>query len=287
MDKRVLCMLLAAVLIAAMIGPSVAAGAGSGQLGGGGGGPATAHIIVKKFDDANINGVRDGGEKWLAGFNFELWRLLPNGEWKLEKTGVTSGINGQWQAGMYPFGWYKLVEVLTPAQIAEGWVPTTGIPLGTLVFKHTAEINSEKWFGNCIGAPQTCYQDETAWAAGDRYVDSNWATYVAYEPGKVVDIIAGQNMPAGTATFSAPAGGMIDIEIRLANGFVFFCDSDVPDDNVKVQDYAVAPTTSPSPGLFDWKEFAEVGSTSYTISVPVNSFYGVHLDVACPVDCQQ
>ena len=131
-----------------------------------------------------------------------------------------------------------------------------------------------------------CYQDETAWAFGSRYVArGNWATYTPY-PGanQEVDIFAGQTMLAGTATFSAPVEGMINIAIELKNGFVFYYDKE-DDDNLKVQDYAEAPKGNPAPGLFAWKYTVPVGNRSKTITVSYDNFYGIHLDVAYPVPC--
>ncbi|HUW82023.1 MAG TPA: hypothetical protein VMZ31_04395 [Phycisphaerae bacterium] len=138
----------------------------------------------------------------------------------------------------------------------------------------------------CFDEPNMCYEEETAWAAGARYVSrGNWATYVAYAGvEKTVDVFAGRTMLAGTATFSAPFGGFVDITIELANGFVFYGDPE--DDNIKVQDYENAPSGNPAPGKFDSKAMAAVGSTSYTITVPENNFYGVHLDVAYAVPCE-
>jgi hypothetical protein len=135
-----------------------------------------------------------------------------------------------------------------------------------------------------------CYKGETAWATGSRYVSrGNWATYTSYSGAeKTVSIYAGQTMQAGTATFSAPNGGFVDITIELANGFVFYYDvlNATADNNIKIQDYAVAPKGNPSPGLFRTKAAASAGSTSYTITVPANNFYGVHLDVAYQVPCE-
>jgi hypothetical protein len=144
----------------------------------------------------------------------------------------------------------------------------------------------------CGNGNGECYQDETAWAANGnapgslRYVNrGNWATYVAYA-AKTVNIYAGQNMLAGTATFSAEYDGKVDITINLTGGFIFFHkDADNPEDNLKVQDYATAPSGNPAPGLFAWKETLAFGATTATITVPLNNFYGIHLDVAYPVEC--
>jgi hypothetical protein len=148
----------------------------------------------------------------------------------------------------------------------------------------------------CGTPPEECYQDETAWAANGyefgslRYVTrGNWATYVEYlGTEKEVYLYAGQNMLAGTATFSAPDDGMIDITISLANDFIFFQeDVDDPDNNLKVQDYEFAPSGNPAPGLFAWKATLPLGAITAVITVPSNNFYGVHLDVAYPVPCPE
>jgi hypothetical protein len=140
---------------------------------------------------------------------------------------------------------------------------------------------------------EICYQGETAWAFGPRYVArGNWATYVPYAgAAQTVNLYAGQTLLAGTASFSASVGGFVDITIELANGFIFWgedLDEDGwPDsDNVKVQDYATAPSGNPAPGLFAWKESALIGATTHAITVPANNFYGVHLNVAYPVPCE-
>lgn len=141
-----------------------------------------------------------------------------------------------------------------------------------------------------------CYADETAWAAGEPYGDQgNWAMYVPYDGKKLeVDLIAGQNMIAGTVTFSDPVDGKVTITITLNEGWIFYYDldpeadpvEDEKDNNLKVQDYAEAPSGNPAPGLFDSKTFIEYGEVEGSIVVPENNFYGVHLDLAQLVDCE-
>lgn len=142
----------------------------------------------------------------------------------------------------------------------------------------------------CDSEQETCYEEETAWADGDRYTNrGNWATYTAYPgDGGVVDIYAGKNKNAGTVTFLDNLDGTIDLNISLDNDFVFYYDLSDPvaDDNVKVQDYTSAPSGNPAPGQFDHKESAAFGSSSYTITVPLNNYYGIHLDVAKVEDCE-
>jgi hypothetical protein len=119
-------------------------------------------------------------------------------------------------------------------------------------------------------------QEETAWADGIRYVTKgNWATYTSYEgAAKSVTLFAGQTMDAGTVFFSAPVGGMVTIRIELNDGWEF---QDVSE-NVKIQDYEGAPTSKPSPGLFEYK--GDASGDSFEIEVPLNNFYGVHVDLA-------
>jgi hypothetical protein len=148
----------------------------------------------------------------------------------------------------------------------------------------------------CFKKVGVCYEEETAWAEGERYVSKGtWAMYVPYNGvGGVVDIRAGGGdgvgMNAGTATFTAPYSvdgqSMVDITINLTNGFIFYYDlaNDEDDDNLKIQDYKVKPTRAPKIGLFGYKWQIDVGATTATVKVPVNKFYGVHLDVALP--CQ-
>lgn len=161
-------------------------------------------------------------------------------------------------------------------------VDKDGNPVGTYAISHATF---------CYNEPGQCYEEETAWAEGARYVKKgNWAMYVEYEAGKTVDLIADYTnyVHAGTVTFSAPVDGWVTITVNLTGGAIFYYDLNDPlyDDNFKVQDYAKAPTKTPAPGLFTWKTNIEPGSTTGSIVVPENKFYGVHLDVALPVPCE-
>jgi hypothetical protein len=135
--------------------------------------------------------------------------------------------------------------------------------------------------------PPVCVDDETAWAAGSKYVNrGNWATYTKYDySAKTETLFAGQTLNAGTVHFSAPdANHEVTITINLNAGWIF--DSrDEEDDNVKIQDYASAPSGNPSPGLFAHK-FKATGS-SWSGKVPKNKFYGVHADVLREVSCPE
>jgi hypothetical protein len=157
-----------------------------------------------------------------------------------------------------------------------------------------ADVSHASFCWNKPDDGDMCYQDETAWAVGDRYVKKgNWAMYVPYAGvEKTVDLRAdggdGVGLPAGTATFSAPDGGFVTITINLDNSFIFYYDlnDDIEDNNLKVQDYAKAPNKTPNPGGFAWKEMIPVGSTTATITVPEANFYGIHMDLAYQVPCE-
>ena len=144
----------------------------------------------------------------------------------------------------------------------------------------------------CYNEADMCYEEETAWAEGARYVKKgNWAMYVDYYGvEKTVELIADYSnyVHVGTVTFSAPVDGKVTITINLTGGAIFYYDLNDPlyDDNLKVQDYDKAPTKTPSPGLFEWKTRIEPGSTTGSITVPVNNFYGVHIDLALLVPCE-
>mgnify|MGYP005841419887 CR=1 FL=1 len=80
-------------------------------------------------------------------------------------------------------------------------------------------------------------------------------------------------MPAGTVSFSAVVDGNVTITIALNSGWRFKGNTE----NVKVQDYAVPPSESSSPGQFSRKGTAS--GSSFSITVPANNYYGVHVDV--------
>jgi hypothetical protein len=136
-----------------------------------------------------------------------------------------------------------------------------------------------------------CYQEETAWTLGTRYVNrGNWAMYSSFEDlADGVVIIAGGGSigtPIGFATLVDNNDGTATITIQLMNA-IFNYDVTDPygDNNLKVQDYAKAPTKTPAPGQFDWKKSISAGGTQGSIVVPVNRFYGIHLDVNVIVPC--
>lgn len=133
------------------------------------------------------------------------------------------------------------------------------------------------------------FDGDTAWGANGykpgelRYTQrGNWATYTEYNGEKTVNLFAGQTKLAGTVTFSAAVGEVVTITIDLADGWDF----EEVLENVKIQDYAEAPSGNPSPGGFDHKTVGTGSSVS--IEVPANNFYGVHVDVGqwVEVECE-
>jgi len=124
---------------------------------------------------------------------------------------------------------------------------------------------------------EVCYQDETAWTQGTRYVSKgNWATYTSKNAGTII-LYAGQTLQAGSATLTVNAT-TVTIAISLNAGWSL---QDVTEP-VKIQGYAVAPTGNPSPGLFTTYK-----GTDLLVTVPVYNFYGIHLDVRKVIDCPE
>lgn len=117
--------------------------------------PQQVHIIATKFHDdggsapsgIESNGIFEGGEDWLGGFVFQLYSGPgADGPWTYVESATSVLPNGQADFGMHPFGWYKIVEVLTADQLAAGWYCTTSG--GVKVFETTGEYNAGLWFGN-------------------------------------------------------------------------------------------------------------------------------------------
>lgn len=128
----------------------------------------------------------------------------------------------------------------------------------------------------CADLP-LCYEEETAWATGKRYVTrGNWATYTPYAEG-TVNVYAGQNKWAGTATMSAVVDGKVTINIALNAGW----SRQEVSNPVKIQGYSVAPTGNPSPGRFASK------GTELTVTLAAAKYYGIHLDVREAVACPE
>ena len=126
---------------------------------------------------------------------------------------------------------------------------------------------------------EVCYQDETAWAAGSRYVtQGNWATYTPYVANTPVNVFAGQNYLVGTVTFSEVVDGKVTITLAALNGARLQSVAE----SVKIQGYETAPSGNPAPGLFTTYKGNET-----TVIVDAYACYGIHLDVQRVVDCME
>lgn len=181
------------------------------------------------------------------------------------------------------------VYVYSPQVISDSGLAAPPNPNGSPA--GLSNIGGFCWNPSTDPGPGTCYEDETAWSAGDRYRRrGNWATYTEYEEDLVVTLWAGQHHDAGDVMFSAANGNTITISILLNTGWRFALspvgeENGMPifDNNVKIQDYNNAPGGNPAPGQFEWKSMHE-GDFAEVV-VPLNNFYGVHIDVEREVDC--
>lgn len=155
----------------------------------------------------------------------------------------------------------------------------TGWARGPRIGGNSWAMKFEYCVQECVVEEPACYQEETAWTAGTRFVNpGNWATYTSYAPG-VVNIYAGQNNLAGTATFSSVSvNNEVVITIDLANGWELNAEKT---ETVKIQGYSsVPPASNPAPG-----SFTTYKGESLTITVPAFDYYGIHLDVRKEISC--
>jgi hypothetical protein len=166
-----------------------------------------------------------------------------------------------------------------------GWADYGADKCGPYQYDNTATIVETKQSASAtLKVNVQCYvfDGETAWAAnGDKPLElrytkrGNWATYVKYEGAKTTTLFAGQTIDVGSVGFSAPVDGNVTITVELNDPWEF---EDVLE-NLKVQDYKKAPSGNPEPGLFAHKKTCDAASSSCSIVVPVNNFYGVHVNV--------
>jgi len=143
----------------------------------------------------------------------------------------------------------------------------------------TDRLCEQEYTSNVV-CPQ--WVDETAWAAGSRYVEKgNWATYTPYVAGGTATLYAGQTMEAGMISFSS--NGSVSIMITLNEGWRF---ADV-EENVKIQNYDSEPSGKPRPGKFEHKFNADADVNSYMATgLPLANFYGIQVDVEW-LDCAE
>lgn len=159
--------------------------------------------------------------------------------------------------------------------------PTDGVTLDREFQIHIIEVEVpdilDEW----------CYESETAWGEGPRYVPrGNWAMYVEYNGGTVdTPLIAGQFLNAGTVEISDNGDTTVTITITLDDHWYFTYDDTIYEENVKIQDYASKPPKkNPAPGLFAHK-FTATGQTFISDPIPLKSYYGIHVDLWHQVPC--
>jgi glycine cleavage system H lipoate-binding protein len=121
------------------------------------------------------------------------------------------------------------------------------------------------------------WQSETATGHGTVYPGTtNWFMYTAYTTNKV-DLIAGQNYDAGDI-YMTRSGSYTYVKVTLQSGFRWANMRE----NLKIQDFANAPTKYALPGNFKYKFTVTPQSTvTYTAKIPGTTakFYGIHADV--------
>lgn len=202
-----------------------------------------------------------------------------NGVDVMSKLGTTEG-QGNSCYGKLPNPFVKLDLGFTTPTVTLVITLDTPVMSGQMLIKSAQDcwgLNDPKFMFSiaCPLKETLCTEEETAWATGQRYVTrGNWATYTAYQVG-TVNVYAGQNKFAGTATFSAVSGGNVTITVSLNPGWSL----QEVSNPVKIQGYSVAPTGNPSPGRFSSK------GSSLTVTLPYANFYGIHLDVKHSIEC--
>jgi hypothetical protein len=166
------------------------------------------------------------------------------------------------------------------------WADYGAEKCGGYTYPNTASIVETKQSASAtlkVNVQCFIFQGETAWAANGtkplelRYTkQGNWATYVEYKNvEKTTTLFAGQTIPVGTVGFSTVSDGKVTITVTLTAPWKF---EDVAE-NLKVQDYAKAPSGNPEPGLFAHKKTCDTAWNACSIVVPANKFYGVHVNV--------
>lgn len=125
-----------------------------------------------------------------------------------------------------------------------------------------------------------CYQEETAWATGTRYVTKgNWATYTTFVEGAEVVLYAGQTINVGTVKMET-VDGMVKLTLSLNEGVTLAV---VEGSHAfKVEGYnSTPPAKNPAPGLFTYK------TNELELLVDPFTFYGIHLDVQWEIECPE
>jgi len=187
---------------------------------------------------------------------------------------------GEWPWGMPPNSQTMVNEA---NMYGASFIPIGGEAIAVLA---DAGSTVQRTFFELILPPDVCYESETGWAQGTRYIlkKGNWAMYVQYDGvEKTADLIAGQWMDAGDVTFSAPNGdNEVTITFNLADEWIF--DDSTQDNNIHIQDYWTAPSgQKPAPGQFTYSYNAT--GAYYQVTVPFAPYYGVHTALLHEVPC--
>jgi hypothetical protein len=264
-------------------------------------------------DATKSKGSYSSGRISASGVEPELWETGPGGNVTCEEVGAYAYSSGRinYNDGVFdaPFP-VEFTIVVTDGKLVAwsfdggGVWCLDGISIivkggnAANVYTYPADVTSDSGLAspiNASGGPaglsnltlcynlrkceeEVCYQDETAWTQGTRYVTKgNWATYTSKNAG-IVTLYAGQTLPAGTATLTVNPDNTVTIAIALNAGWSL---QDV-NEPVKIQGYSIAPTGNPSPGLFTTYK-----GTDLLVTVPAFNFYGIHLDVRKVIDCPE
>ena len=201
-----------------------------------------------------------------------------NGTDKMDKLNNDVG-NGTACSTVYPDPYIHLKQSIQPDIYVIEFSLDTPSKGGSFVIKSANKcwgVNNPAFaFTHDCTPPPVCYQEESAWAAGVRYVSrGNWATVTPY-PAGTVNVWAGQNKLAGTATFSAITNGKVTISIKLDANWSL----QEVSNPVKIMGYSTQPSGNPSPGRFTSK------GSSLTVTLDAANYYGIHLDVREAVEC--
>jgi hypothetical protein len=175
-----------------------------------------------------------------------------------------------------------------------GWTPVPGQVVAVICDPPVDQYGDREYQYLLIEVevpPEYCYSDYTGWAQGPPYNPGskrNWAMYVEFEPSQYVDTIVQYGRKNAELLDS-----QVIVEPSMANPGNVKITISLPDDwyigdkdgfgvsgidSVKIQDYAKAPSGNPAPGKFEY-HYDYFGSTFECENVPMNNYYGIHIDL--------
>lgn len=206
-----------------------------------------------------------------------LWSLIETPEFDLDKVLATNQMPARMMMNGQPNFSVSKVKKIVDKVRSESADFNYGFGSDYFVFAKTGHNDQN-------GGHTTTKCAETAWSDGNPY-GQGWATYTEYNGSeKTVTLYAGQHYDIGTVTFSAPNGGVVTITIEMNENGGF---QNTSDENVKIQDYSSTPPNKPGGlGGFDHKGTVAQGATTFSIDVPENNYYGVHVDALSAESCE-